>query len=133
MERLPSRERPFATLVLTHADQATRRAIRSLGDPSEHRRTFVATEGEILAVDHTGAVWQQCGSGLGNDPPVRIDPGASLRSILAWMERLLDSSHSFFRDNPRPDLEDLYSSKVKAAMPEPAEQLTSSLLSLIHI
>ncbi len=127
IERLPSRERPFATLVLTHADQATRRAIRSLGDPSEHRRTFAATEGELLAVAHTGAVWQQCGDGRDNDPPVRIDPGASLRSILAWMDRLLDSSHSSFRDNPRPDLEDLYSSRVKAAMPEPAQQLTSSI------
>ena len=127
IERLPSRERPFTTLVLTHADQATRRAIRSLGDPSEHRRTFVATEGELLAGDHTSAVWQQCGSGLGNDPPVRIDPDASLRSVLAWVERLLDTSHSFFRDNPRPDLEYLYPSQVKAAMPEPAQQITSSL------
>ncbi len=127
VERLPSRERPFATLVLTHADQATRRAIRSLGDPSEHRRTFAATEGELLAVAHTGAVWQQCGDGRDIDPPVPIDPGASLRSIMAWMDRLLDKSHSFFRDNPRPELEDLYSSRVKAAMPEPGEQLTSSL------
>ena len=127
VEHLPSRQRPFVTLVLTHADQATRRAIRSLGDPSEHRRTFVATEGEVLTGDHTSAFWQQCGSGLGNDPPVLIDPDTSLRSILAWMERLLDSSHSFFRDNPRPDLANLYSSGVKAAMPEPTAQLTSSL------
>ena len=127
VERLPSRDRPFVTLVLTQADQATRRAIRSLGDPSEHRRTFAATEGALLAGDHTGTVWQQCGDGRDNDPPVRIAPGASLRSVLAWMERLLDSSHSFFRDNPRPDLEDLYSSRVQAAMPEPSEQLTSSL------
>ena len=49
IERLDSSEKPFVTLVLTHADQATRRAVRSLGDPSEHRRTFVATEGELLA------------------------------------------------------------------------------------
>ena len=34
IEHLPAGERPFLTLVLTHADQATRRAIRSLGDPS---------------------------------------------------------------------------------------------------
>ena len=112
--------------MLTHADQATRRAIRSLGDPSEHRRTFVATEGELLAGDHTGGVWQQCGSGLGHDPPVRIDPDASLTDILAWMDRLLDSSHSFRRDSPKPDPEALYPSGVKAAMPEPAEQLTTS-------
>ena len=44
IERLHSSETPFVTLVLTHADQATRRAIRSLGDPSEHLRTFVTTE-----------------------------------------------------------------------------------------
>ena len=127
VERLPSREKPFATMVLTHADQATRRAIRSLGDPSEHRRTFVATEGELLAGEHTGAVWQQCGDGLDHDPPVRIYPDTSLADILAWMDRLLDKSYPFLRDNPKPDLEDLYSSRVKAAMPEPAEQITSSL------
>ena len=92
MERLPSRERPFVTLVLTHADQATRRAIRSLGDPSEHRSTFVATEGELLAGDHTGTVWQQCGSGLGENPPVLIDPDTSLANILAWIKRVLDAS-----------------------------------------
>ena len=38
IERLDSSDRPFMVLVLTHADQATRRAIRSLGDPTEHRR-----------------------------------------------------------------------------------------------
>ena len=63
IEHLPSNERPFLTLALTFADQATRRAIRALGDPSERRRTFVATEGELLAGDHTGIVWQQCGYG----------------------------------------------------------------------
>ena len=33
IEHLPRSERPFVTLVITHADQATRRAIRALGDP----------------------------------------------------------------------------------------------------
>ena len=127
MERLPSRETPFATLVLTHADQAARRAIRSLGDPSEHRRTFVATEGELLAGDHTGTVWQQCGSGLGENPPVRIDADTSLAGILAWMDRLLDKSHSYRRDNPKPDPESLYPSGVQAAMPEPSQQLAPAL------
>ena len=78
VERMRSGDRPFVTLVLTHADQATRRAIRSLGDPSEHRRTFVATEGELLAGGHTSVVWQQCGDGRENNPPVRIDPDTSL-------------------------------------------------------
>ena len=127
IERLDSSDRPFVTLVLTHADQATRRAIRSLGDPSEHRRTFVATEGELLAGDHTGVVWQQCGSGLGDDPPVRVSPDASLRGILALAERLLDSSYSFLGKNPKPNPGTLYSSRVQASMPEPTELLSAAL------
>ena len=125
IERLESSETPFVSLVLTHADQATRRAIRSLGDPSEHRRTFVATEGELLAGDHTGVVWQQCGSGLGE--AVRIYAGASLAGILALAERLLDSSYSFLRDRPKPEPSGLYPSGVQAAMPDPAEQLRPAL------
>ena len=127
IERLDSGDRPFVTLVLTHADQATRRAVRSLGDLSEHRRTFVTTEGELLAGDHTGVVWQQCGSGLGHDPPVRIDPDASLAGILSWAERLLDSSHSFLRERPKPNPEALYPSGVRVAMPKAREQLSSAL------
>ena len=125
IERLDSSDTPFVTLVLTHADQATRRAIRSLGDPSEHRRTFVATEGELLAGDHTGVVWQQCGSGLGE--AVRIDAEASLAGILALAERLLDSSYSFLGKRPKPNPSDLYPSSVQAAMPEPTEQLKPAL------
>ena len=127
IKRLDSSERPFVTLVLTHADQATRRAIRSLGDPSEHGRTFVTTEGELLAGDHNGVVWQQCGSGLGEDKPVRIAADASLAGILALAERLLDSSHSFLGKNPKPNPTALYSSGVQASMPEPTQQLTSTL------
>ena len=124
IERLVSSETPFVTLVLTHADQATRRAIRSLGDPSEHRRTFVATEGE-LAGDHTGVVWQQCGSGVGE--AVRIDADASLADILALAERLLDSSYSFVGKNPKPNPGGLYPSGVQATMPEPSQHLTPAL------
>ena len=127
IERLDSSDRPFMTLVLTHADQANRRAIRSLGDPTEHRRTFVATEAELVAGDHKGVVWQQCGSGLGDDPPVRVSPDASLTSILAWAERLLDSSYSFLQKNPKLNPGALYPSGVQASMPEPSQQLTSAL------
>ena len=127
IERLDSSETPFVTLVLTHADQATRRAIRSLGDPSEHHRTFAATEGELLAGDHNGVVWQQCGSGLGDDPPVLVSPDVSLTGILTWTERLLDSSYSFLRDNPKPNLGTLYPSGVQASMPKPSQQLASVL------
>ncbi len=125
IERLDSDETPFVTLVLTHADQATRRAIRSLGDPSEHRRTFVVTEGELLAGDHTGVVWQQCGSGVGE--AVRIEADASLAGILAHAERLLDTSYPFLRERPKPRPSTLYPSGVQASMPEPAEQLKPAL------
>ena len=127
VERLDSSETPFITLVLTHADQATRRAVRSLGDPSDHFRTFVTTEGELLAGDAQAEVWHQCGSGLGHDPPVRLDPDASLTGILAWVERLLDTSYSFLRDRPKPKRSTLYPSGVQATMPEPTEQLTPTL------
>ena len=127
IERLDSSETPFVTLVLTHADQATRRAVRFLGDPLEHRRTFVATEGELLAGDHYGVVWHRCGSGLGHDPPVGLDADASLAGILALAERLLDTSYSFLRERPKPRRSTLYPSKVQATMPEPTEQLTPAL------
>ena len=127
IERLNYSVRPFVTLVLTHADQATRRAVRSLGDPSEHLRTFVVTEEVLLAVDHTGVVWQQCGRGLDNDPPVRIDADASLEGILALAERLLDTIYSFLGKSPKPNPASLYPSNVQASMPEPTEQLASSL------
>ena len=127
IEHLPRNAKPFLTLVLTHADQATRRAIRALGDPSEHRRTFVATEGELLAGDHTGAVWQQCGNGLGQDPPVEVSPDTSLASILPRAEGLLGASHQAQRDNPRPDPDAIYPDYMRASMPEPARQLASAL------
>ena len=108
IERLDSSDTPFVTLVLTHADQATRRAVRSLADPSKHRSTFVVTEGELLAGDHTGIVWQHCGSGPGDDPHGRVDADASLVSILALTERLLDTSYSFLRERPKPRPSTLY-------------------------
>ncbi len=79
-----------------------------------------------MAGDHKGVVWQQCGSGLGDDPPVRISPDASLPGILAWAERLLGSSYSFLRDSPKPNPGTLYPSGVQAAMPEPSH-LASAL------
>ena len=125
IERLDSDDKPFVTLVLTHADQATRRAVRSLGDPSKHFRTFVTTESEFLAGDYEGEVWHQCGSGVGE--AVRIEADASLAGILAWAERLLDRSYSFLRDRPKPRRRTLYPSGVQAAMPEPSQQLAPAL------
>ena len=134
MENLPSKQRPTVTLVLTHSDQATRRAVRTLGHPMQHRTTFVATEGELLAGDHRGVVWQQCGAGMGDNPPVKVAPGVSLNDIVAWTDRLVKVSEADRRrygfkpeGNPTPDPEALYPSHRRATMPEPAQQLESSL------
>ena len=42
-------------------------------------------------------------------------------------ERLLDSSYSFRSKNPKPNPGTLYPSGVQASMPEPTQQLTSTL------
>ena len=49
--------------------------------------------------------------------------GFGLTGIVAWAERLLDSSYSFLRDNPKPNPGALYPSGVQASMPEPSQQL----------
>ena len=58
---------------------------------------------------------------------MRVSPDASLNGILAWAERLLDSSYSFLRDNPKPNPGGLYPSRVQASMPDPSNQLASAL------
>ena len=121
LEQLRSRQRPTATLVLTHSDQATRRAFRTLGDPMEHRSTFVATEGELLAGDSQAQVWQQCGSGSRSFLPETINPDVSLDAIMGWLGRR--TGH----DRPRPDPDELYPSRMRALMPNPSEQVNSSL------
>ena len=82
LENLHNGQHPMGTLVLAHSDQANRRAVRTLGD-AVHRATFVATEGELLAGDHRGVVWQQCGKGTELDPPVKVAPSVSLNAIVA--------------------------------------------------
>ena len=72
VENLPVSQRPTVTLVITGSDQATRRAVRTLGHPVEHQTFFVATEGEQLAGDHRAVAWQQCGHGMGAQ--VKIAP-----------------------------------------------------------
>ena len=134
LENLPHSQRPMATLVLAHSDQANRRAVRTLGDVTQHRATFVATEGELLAGDHKGVVWQQCGNGTELDLPVEVAPGVSLNAIIAWTDRVAGrSAESSRRRNadaerkPRPDPETIYPEHLRAAMPEPSELLRSSL------
>ena len=134
LENLSHGQRPVATLVLAHSDQANRRAVRTLGDPTHHRRTFVATEGELLAGDHKGVVWQQCGNGTELDLPVQVAPGVSLNAIIAWTDRVAGRSAEFIRQHnpgkeskPEPNPETLYPDHLRAAMPEPSELLRSSL------
>ena len=134
LENLPFDQRPMATLVLAHSDQANRRAVRTLGDPQRHRWTFVATEGELLAGDHRSVVWQQCGGGTEQDLPVNVDPGVSLETILTHTDRLaerFDDLRIKHRPNterePRPDPETLYPTHLRAVMPDPPTLLGSSL------
>ena len=120
--------KPTVTLVLTHSDQATRRAIRSLADPWLHSRIFVATEPDLLAGGQKSLVWQLCGADA-YLLPVEIDPSISLASIVTGMENMLQASELYQKTTgyspPNPD--DLYPSFRRAAMPEPSQQLNSSL------
>ena len=134
LEKLPIRQLPLATPVLTHSDQATRRAFRILANPGVYRSAFVATEGELLAGDHTGVAWQQCGGGVNHHAPQAVNPGLSLDDILAWLGRQAERVAERRRrlglkpdDRPTPDREDLYPSRLRALMPRPAEQVGNSL------
>ena len=133
LENLSHNQRPMATLVLAHSDQANRRAVRTLGDPTHHRRTFVATEGELLAGDHRGVVWQQCGNGTELDLPVKVAPGVSLNAIIAWTDRVAEGYANVRKQQnpgkeskPEPNPETLYPDHLRTAMPEPSELLRSS-------
>ena len=124
LEQLRYFQRPTATLVLTHSHQATRRAFRTLGDPSEHRSTFVATEGELLAGDAQAPVWQQCGAGNNSFLPEAINADVSLDNILGWLGRRAKNAAAY---RPRPDPDELYPTGLRAMMPKPPEQVKSSL------
>ena len=126
LERLDD-ERPTVTLLLTYADQATRRAVRALGDPRHHRTTFVATEGELLAGGAAAVVWQQGGIGVADHPPPVIAPDAALTDIVAWAEHLLAGAPGSGRPMPTPDPDALYPADVRATRPDPARQLATAL------
>ena len=129
MEMLPLHKKHTVTLVLTHSDQASRRAIRTLGDYTHHNRTFVATEEDFLAGDHESPAWQLCGQGTNNLLPVNIDPSISLSTIVPWMDQLPESTE-FYQSatgHKPPDPESLYTYHKHVSMPEPREQLASSL------
>ena len=141
LENQRQRQRPTATLVLTHSDQATRRAFRTLGDPSEHRSTFVATEGELLAGDPGSPVWQQCGAGSNSSLAEAINPDVSLDAIMGWLGRRVENAAVYRRklgpeldDHPTPDPDELYPSRLRAMMPRPTDQVGNSLAAkLAHV
>ena len=129
MELLPNDKKPTVTMVLTHSDQATRRAIRTLGDYTHHSGTFVAPEGKFLAGDHQSLVWQICGTSMNDKPPVVINPNVTLAKIVTGIDQMLETSYIYklATGNVSPDPDDLYTSRLRATMPEPSEQFTSSL------
>ena len=100
----------------------------------EHCTTFVATERDLLAWDHRAVVWQQCGNGMGENPPVEVASDVSLDDIIAWTERLVASEEADRRDRtprterkPTPDPDALYPDHLRATMPDPSEQIKSCL------
>ena len=123
-ERLAYRDEPLITLVLTHSSQAMRRAVRSLGDPMEHRTTLVACERELLTGGTGAYSWQLCGTGRGI--PVRIDADINLAAIVEFADRLADRSGSYPWKRRTLDPETLYSPDLRATMPEPTAQLRSA-------
>ena len=132
IENLPRSQRPTVTLVITGSDLATRRAVRTLGHTVEHQAFFVAAEGEQLAGDHRAVAWQQCGHGMGAQ--VKIAPYLSLENIVASTGRLVDKHARDRRDKtpparrtPEPDPYSLYPTHLRTAMPDPSEQVESSL------
>ena len=130
LEQLRQRQRPTATLVLTHSDQATRRAFRTLGDPSKHRSTFVATEGELLAGDAEAQVWQQCGAGSNSFLPEAINADVFLDDIMGWLGRCAENAVAYRHKpdaHPTPDPDELYPSGLRAMMPQPQQQVGNSL------
>ena len=126
MEQLDPERKPLVTLVLTHSDQATRRAIRTLGDPWEHPMIFVAPEEALLAGDARSTVWQQCGQVSGLSLAVKIYPDCALPSIVAGLDTRVAASclHRGRKNIPNPDA--LYSPDVRIDMPDPRRQLEPS-------
>ena len=127
-------QRPMVTLVIACSDHANRRAVRTLGNPLQHHTLFVATEGKLLAGDHHALVWQQCGNGMGDNPPVEISSGVSLDTIVGWTDQLLEIGDEVRRKHndraerlPKPDPDTLYPDHLRAAMPAPSAQVKAAL------
>ncbi len=125
IERLDHGQRPHLSLVLAASDQDARRALRALGHPTEHEAMFVANAGEVLAGTAEAKVWQQCGNGV--DIATMLAPTLRLPDILAWLEDdLARQRNRWGRAILRPDRTKLYSARMRATRPRPAEQLDAA-------
>ena len=101
------RRASLGQLILTDSDQAL------AGRPVLGRSTDTPQD----VRGHRGESWQQRGTGMADNPPVRIAPHADLPGILAWTNRLLDGSAGSSGDDPKPNPDSLYPSGVRATMP----------------
>ena len=123
--RMDYADRPHVSLVLAASDQDARRALRALGHPTDHETTFVATTGEVLAGKAGARVWQQCGGGL--DRATMLAPNLELSAILAWLaDDLARQRKRWGRSLPGSDRTKLYTGRVRASRPGPAEQLDTA-------
>lgn len=121
-ERLDYEQRPRLSLVLAASDQDARRALRALGHPMDHHTMFVATTGAVLARDVGARVWQQCGEGV--DIATPLAPDLRLPDILRWLGDRIDAEGKRWRTmDVLPDRRSLYSARMRATRPSPAEQL----------
>ena len=125
VERLRYYEIPNATLVLTHSDQATRRALRLMN--RGYHDTFVATEARVLSSSTSTWVWQRGGIMDLHEAFPTIVPHASLEDVLDALDTHMREPNENRADPafPVPDL--IYDRKAVATMPSPEKQLASSL------
>ncbi|MCY3881362.1 MAG: replication-relaxation family protein [Chloroflexi bacterium] len=125
IERLDHGQRPQLSLVLAASDQDARRALRALGHPTDHETMFVANAGEVLARKADAKVWQQCGNGV--DIATQLAPNLLLPDSLAWLaDDLARQRKRWGRSLTGPERERLYSGKLRATRPRPAEQLEAA-------
>ena len=125
IERMDFKDRPHLSLVLAASDQDARRALRALGHPTEHETMFVANAGEVLAGKADAKVWQQCGNGVDN--ATVLATSLRLPDILGWLGDRIGAERKRFRTTDvRPDRTKLYSARVRATRPQPAEQLDAA-------
>lgn len=128
IDRMGYEQEPLVTLVLTHSNSATRRAIRALSNYNIRSSTYVATERQVLWSLKNAEVWQEGGYGYGQEPPVAVEPDSRLSHMF---ERLHDLVLVYRRElllsrkiEPNPD--ELYPLRAVASAPDPAKQLAEA-------